>query len=199
MKSLTISRFPELSYASAEAVNTLCTNLSFSGEGIRRIMITSCHASEGKSFLTMNIMRTMAKLGRRVVLVDADLRRSVIARNYGVQFSGRENPGLTHLLAGMAKEEDVVYSPDIPGAYMVPVGKTVSSSLSLLNSNKLDNLLSHLAKEFDYVFVDAPPIGALIDAAGYTGCFMLGPVCLVVGLITYIYWYRRDKRERAAE
>ena len=165
MKSLTFSRFPALSYAGAEAINTLCTNLSFSGEGIRRIMVTSCHASEGKSFLTMNIMRTMAKLGRKVVLVDADLRRSIIAKSYGIQFAGRDNPGLSHLLAGMVKEEEVVYSTDIPGAFMVPVGKTVSSSLSLLNSNKLDNLLTHLAREYDYVFVDAPPIGALIDAA----------------------------------
>ena len=72
MNNLTIGRFPPLSYACGEAVNTLCTNLSFSGENLRKIMITSCHAAEGKSFLAMNIMRTMAKCGKRVALVDAD-------------------------------------------------------------------------------------------------------------------------------
>ena len=72
MNTLTINRFPPLSYAGAEAVNMLCTNLSFSGENVKKVMLTSCHASEGKSYLSMNIMRTYAKLGKSVVLVDGD-------------------------------------------------------------------------------------------------------------------------------
>ena len=79
MNNLTIGRFPALSYAGSEAINTLCTNLSFSGENVRKIMLTSCHASEGKSFVSMNVMRTLAKLGRTVALVDADR----IARSRG--------------------------------------------------------------------------------------------------------------------
>ena len=51
METITIRRFPALSYACAEAINTLCANLSFAGENVRRIMVTSCHAAEGKSFL----------------------------------------------------------------------------------------------------------------------------------------------------
>ena len=86
MNTLTINRFPPLSYAGAEAVNMLCTNLSFSGENVKKVMLTSCHASEGKSYLSMNIMRTYAKLGKSVVLVDADLRRSMIVQKYGIQF-----------------------------------------------------------------------------------------------------------------
>ena len=78
MNMLTIRHFPALGYACGEAVNTLCTNLSFTGENVKKIMITSCHASEGKSFLAMNMMRTLSKLGKNVVLVDADLRRSMI-------------------------------------------------------------------------------------------------------------------------
>ena len=78
MNSLRIGRFPRLGYAGSEAINTLCTNLTFSGESVKKIMLTSCHASEGKSHLSMNIMRTMARLGKSVVLVDADLRRSMI-------------------------------------------------------------------------------------------------------------------------
>ena len=82
MNALTIRHFPPLSYACSEAVNTLCTNLSFAGENVKKIMLTSCHASEGKTFLSMNIMRTMAKLGKTVVLVDADLRRSMTERGF---------------------------------------------------------------------------------------------------------------------
>ncbi len=83
MSSLTFERFPTLSYAGGEALNTLCTNLSFSGENVKKIMVTSCRAAEGTSFLSMNIMRTMAKFGKTVALVDADLRRSMISSQYG--------------------------------------------------------------------------------------------------------------------
>lgn len=166
MNSLTISRFPPLSYPCSEAVNMLCTNLSFSGENVKRIMITSCHASEGKSYLSMNIMRTMAKLGRRVVMVDCDLRRSSIVQYYGIQFpDGTEPLGLSHLLAGMAEENDVIYETDIPGAFLVPAGRNVSNSLPLLNSARFPLLMRHLGEQFDYTIIDVPPVGMVIDAA----------------------------------
>ena len=166
MNQLVISQFPPLSYACAEAVNMLCTNLSFSGEQVKRVMITSCHASEGKSYLSMNILRTMAKLGRRVVMVDCDLRRSTILQHYGIQFTNNQNPlGLTHLLAGMAEESDVIYETDIPGAFMIPAGKHVTNSLPLLNSERFRTLMQNLREQFDYTIVDAPPLGMVIDAA----------------------------------
>ena len=166
MNKIEISRFPALSFPCAEAVNMLCTNLSFSGENVKRIMITSCHASEGKSFLSMNVLRTMAKLGRRVVMADCDLRRSSIAQHYGIRFPDSENPlGLSHLLAGMAEESDVIYEMDIPGAYLIPAGKTVSNSLPLLNSARFGALMQSLGEQYDYVIADAPPVGVVIDAA----------------------------------
>ena len=103
MNELNISRFPSLSYACTEAINTLCTNLSFSGVDVKKIMITSCHSGEGKSYLAMNIMRTMAKLGKTVALVDADLRRSSLTSSFGLQFrSSDQKLGLAHYLAGKA-------------------------------------------------------------------------------------------------
>ena len=166
MNMLSISQFPPLSYPCGEAVNMLCTNLSFSGENVKVIMVTSCHASEGKSYLSMNIMRTMAKLGRRVVMVDCDLRRSSIIEHYGIRFSGSPEPaGLSHLLAGMAEESDVIYETDIPGAYLVPAGRNVTNSLPLLNSARFRALMCSLGEQFDYVIADAPPIGMIIDAA----------------------------------
>lgn len=165
MNKLTIKHFPPLEYACSEAVNTLCTNISFAGENVKKIMLTSCHASEGKSFLAMNIMRTLARLGKTVILVDADLRRSMIAAKYSLQFE-RENPvGLAHFLAGMVHENEIIYETNILGAYMIPVGREVSNSLPLLVSPHFDELLSSLAKQVDYVIVDAPPLGVIIDAA----------------------------------
>ena len=166
MKKLIIGQFPSIGYAVAEALNTLCTNLSFSGENVRKIMITSCHASEGKSFLSMNIMRTMARFGKSVVLVDADLRRSMIDAKYGLQYpDGSEKWGLAHYLAGKVGMDDVIYNTDIEGAYMIPVGREVSNPLPLLNSQRLEMLLNELAQQADYVLVDAPPVGTVIDGA----------------------------------
>ena len=165
MNKLTIKNFPPLSFACSEAVNTLCTNLSFTGENVKKIMLTSCHSVEGKSFLAMNIMRTFAKLGRSVVLVDADLRRSMIESHYSLQFDRDHAPGLAHYLAGMVREEEVIYETNLSGAYMVPVGREVSNSLSLLVSPRFNELLKSLSKSADYVIVDAPPVGTIIDAA----------------------------------
>lgn len=166
MKELLIQHFPVLSYAGQEAINALCTNLSFTGEKIRRIMITSSHAEEGKSFLAMSLMRTLARNGKRVALVDADLRRSGIAAGYALSCpEDRNMPGLAHLLAGMAEEEDVIYRTGIRCAWMVPAGRVVSNPLPLLNSRRFGALLEHLAERMDYVLVDAPPVGTVIDAA----------------------------------
>lgn len=166
MNQIIIKYFPPLSYAGSEAINTLCTNLSFSGENVRRIMVTSCHAAEGKSFISMNIMRTMAKLGKTVVLVDADLRRSVISNKYDLQFESCEHrQGLSHFLAGMVEADDVIYRTNVNGAYLIPVGREVSNPLPLLASPRFDRLLEHLVQNVDYVVVDAPPLGAVIDGA----------------------------------
>lgn len=78
MNPVAITRFPPLSYAGREAINTLCTNLSFAGEAVKKIMLTSCHPNEGKSFVSMNLMRSLAQNGKSVVLVDTDLRKSVL-------------------------------------------------------------------------------------------------------------------------
>lgn len=166
MKTLTIRQFPPLSYACNEAINTLCTNLSFAGADVKKIMVTSCHASEGKTFLTMNVTRMLAKFGRTVALVDADLRRSMISAKYTLQFEETEEKlGLSHMLAGMVEEDQVVYQTNIPNAYIVPVGREVSNPLPLLNSPRFGRLLDYLSQQLDYVLVDAPPVGAVIDAA----------------------------------
>ena len=165
MNKIEFTRFGELDYTGDEALNTLCTNLTFAGAGIRRIMMTSCHASEGKSFISMNMMRTFARLGKRVVLVDTDLRRSMILARYGGRVQKGVQFGLTHYLAGMCSAEDVLYETNMPGAYMVPVGREVNNSLSLLTTQKLSQLLDWLGDKFDFVLVDAPPVGMIIDAA----------------------------------
>lgn len=165
MNTLELTRFPYLQYSATEAINTLCTNLMFMGEDQRRIMVTSCRGGEGKSFLSLCILRTLARLGHRAVLVDADLRKSQMAAAYGMRMSECEGYGTTHFLAGMCPLSEVVYATEIKGAYIVPVGETVSNSLALLNKPRFAQMLNALQEKYEFVIVDTPPVGLIIDAA----------------------------------
>lgn len=167
MKSLKFKKFPPASYPVNESFNTLSTNLSFAGKDLKKIMLTSSHASEGKSFTSMNLMRKLAERGNRVILVDADLRRSVINSTYGVQFEEKDGKayGLSHYLAGIAELDDVLYQTDIEGAMMVPVGREILSPIPLIVSGRFQELLDKLADKADYIIVDASPVGVVIDSA----------------------------------
>jgi capsular exopolysaccharide family len=164
MKSLTITHFPKLDYNTDESLNTMCTNLSLVSSDRNKIVVTSCHPKEGKSFIAMNLMRSLAGIGKRVVLVDADLRRSALVTQYAIQ-SQEEIIGLAHYLAGRCKAEEILFQSNIASAWLVPSGGKTSNSLPLLNTVRLKNLLDKLSADFDIVLVDAPPIGVIIDAA----------------------------------
>jgi len=165
MNKLEFVRFRGLDYACKEAINTLCTNLTFAGDDNRVIMLTSSQAHEGKSFLSMNIMRTLSQLGKKVILVDLDLRRSQIGAKYGIRIREGSGNGTTHYLAGMCSLTDAIYETSIPGAYMMPIGREVSNSLALLSTPRLGRMIKELRERYDYVLVDAPPVGVIIDAA----------------------------------
>ena len=164
MRSLEFTDFPKLTYAVTEAINTLCTNLTFTGRTYKKIMITSVTESEGKSFLAMEIFRKMAELGKSVILVDADLRRSHISSRYGIRYNTSSDLGITHYLAGKCALEDILYQTNLRRAYFLPVGYYVSNSLALISSPKFPEMLDQLAMQADYVIIDGPPIGLIVDA-----------------------------------
>ena len=97
MKSMILGDIPVLDYASTEAVNTLATNVTFSGSQYKSIMMTSCTANEGKSYVAFNLVRTLANMGYSALLVDADLRKSVFFSRYDVRVKGPVS--YTHLRA----------------------------------------------------------------------------------------------------
>ena len=129
MNQLSITRFPALDYAATEAMNTLCTNISYCGQDVRVVLFTSRYEEEGKSSISMNVMRTLAGYGKRVLLVDADLRRSSLARRYRFSYSTRDAYGLAQYLAGMCSLDEVVYQTDLPNAYILPAGRDVLNSM----------------------------------------------------------------------
>lgn len=168
MTTMQIRRFGQLEYQAKEAFNTLCTNLFFTGADIKKIMLTSTLPSEGKSFIAMNLMRSLADQGRKVVLVDADIRASALQGSYDIKIvteDGSRYSGLTKYLSGGCAKEEILAQTSIPNAWMILAGHNVTNSLPLLSSPRLGELLDWLSKDFDVVLVDAAPAGTIIDAA----------------------------------
>lgn len=170
MRSLILGEIPSLDYASTEAINTLATNVTFSGSQYKSIMLTSCTSNEGKSYVAFNLVRALGNMGYATLLVDADLRKSVLFSRYDMRIQGPKT-GLTHYLAGRCSAANVLYKTNIPNMYMIPAGKEVINSLPLLTSPALANLLEDMKASFDFIIVDASPVGLVIDAA------MIANVC----------------------
>lgn len=164
MNYLSITRFPALDYACAEAMNTLCTNLSYCGADVRVLLLTSRYEHEGKSSIAMNMMRTLASYGKRVLLVDADLRRSALARRYRFSYTQGEAFGLAQYLAGMCSLDDAVYQTNMPGVFIMPAGRDVLNSMQLLVSGRFGEMMRMLRDNFDVILVDTPPAGVIVDA-----------------------------------
>ncbi len=153
-----------LDYAGNEALNTICSNLTFAGKNIKKIVITSCEPNDGKSFVAIQTAVNMARRGKRVVLMDADLRLSVLNAHYGIELAGQKY-GLAHLLSGQCQIDDIVYETNISNVFYIPIGTDVQVPLSLIATPDFDNLVQTLGEAFDFVVIDAPPVGMVIDAA----------------------------------
>lgn len=153
-----------LEYSGQEALNTVCSNLTFSAKNVRRVVVTSCEANDGKTFMAIQIVANMASRGKRVILVDADLRLSVLTGHYEIDLEGKKC-GLAHFLSGQCALEECVYQTNIPNMYLLPAGNEVSNPMGLISTPDFKQMLETLADNFDLVIVDAPPIGMVIDAA----------------------------------
>lgn len=145
-----------------EGIKTLRSNLMFSGIEKRVFGITSCNASEGKSTTTFQLAAAFAQLDKRVLLLDVDLRKSAVAQKLG--FSEADK-GISHYLSGLATLEEIVYQTDIPGMDIMYAGRLVPNASELLAGKAFKEMLSLLRRNYDYVIVDTPPLGQVIDCA----------------------------------
>lgn len=162
MEKIEIKRFLTKDFYAAESIKTLRTNLMFSGESVRAVALTSYSASEGKSTVSFQLAASLAQTGKRVLLLDTDLRKSVLANRLKVK--GRVE-GLSHYLSGMAKVGELIYETDLPGFYIMFAGVRVPNSAEVLGSMRFRKLLPALKETFDYVILDAAPLGQVIDCA----------------------------------
>ena len=154
----------DLDYAGSEAINTVCSNLSFAGRNIRKIVITSCEPNDGKSFVAIQLAANMARRGKKTLLIDADMRLSVLNAHYNIQLSD-SGAGLAHFLSGQCRLEDAMYQTNIPNLFLIPIGTDVQAPLSLIATAEFSRMIQAVGETFELVIIDAPPVGLVIDAA----------------------------------
>ena len=163
MNQLTIT-LPELPYAVEEAMNRLRINIKFCGKNTRKILLTSCLPNEGKSTVSSYLWKMLAEAGFPTVLVDVDLRKSVMKSRFQIEY-GEDMKGLNHYLSGMAEYEEVVYETNIQNGYLVPCTQLLENPSALLEDVRFRELLDKLAEHYRFVIIDTPPLGSVSDGA----------------------------------
>lgn len=152
----------DVSFRSNEAFKTLRTNIQFSGNAIRTVVLTSCTPNEGKSTVSFQLAASFAQAGKRVLYIDADMRKSVLMGRYRIE---RNVLGLSHYLTGQKPLSAVVYQTDIENMDIIFTGPTAPNPAELLDSEEFLIILQKGKEIYDYIIIDAPPLGSVIDAA----------------------------------
>jgi succinoglycan biosynthesis transport protein ExoP len=147
----------------AEAYRVLRTHFLFSrkDDKLNSIVIISAGMGEGKSTTALNLATVFAQAGQRVVIVDSDLRRPTLHKILRVS----NNVGLTNYLLKQNTLEEVIQTTSVPMLDFMASGKLPSSSMSILNSPQMKDLIADLKQRYDFVFFDSPPILGVSDAA----------------------------------
>ncbi len=150
----------------SEAFRSLRTSLMFSTpEGMpRTVLVTSTTQGEGKSTTTANLATVIAQNGARVLLIDADLRRPVLHRDFALPRA----PGLTNAIArfepGSGLDRSLIRETEVEGLSVLAAGPATPKPTELLSSNRLARVIAECRELFDHVIIDAPPILGLADA-----------------------------------
>lgn len=162
MKDVTLKLPGEKDFFTQEAFKALRTNIQFCGQDVHTILVTSCQENEGKTTVTLQIGKSFAELGKKVLVIDADMRISVIAgRNARVT----NPPGLSEALSGIEKVSECMYKTQYPGYFIMFAGKYPPNPVELLSGKYFTSLLKYCRETFDYILIDTPPLGDVIDAA----------------------------------
>lgn len=147
----------------AEAYRVLRTNILFTrkDESLNTMTVVSAGVGEGKSTTLLNLATIFAQNGDRVLVVDSDLRRPSLHKVLKVTNA----LGLTNYLLRQNTLEEVIQTSSMSGLDFLPSGKLPSSSMGILNSEQMKNLITELKRRYDFVFFDSPPIMGVSDAS----------------------------------
>lgn len=163
MQKIEITTLPELDYHGKEAYKTLRSNLQFAGEGVKAVAITSCIPGEGKSSVSLLLAVSLTEIGKKVLFIDADLRRSVIVGRHRI--ATKKNKGLTHYLSGQGSLSEVLCETNVEGLTMVLTGPIPPNPSELLSGRLFKEMIKTCKEDYDYIIIDTPPLGNVIDSA----------------------------------
>jgi len=162
-KNITLTDTNAGGYFYEEAIKTLRTNLQFSGKNNKVVLLTSVHSSEGKSDVSFNLSVELGKAGKKVLLIDADIRKSAYKVRYDIK---EETQGLSQYLSGQVEQIDqVVCKTNYENLYMILSGPYAPNPSEMLGDEQFGQLLKAARQVFEYVIVDTPPLGDVVDAA----------------------------------
>ena len=145
-----------------EYYNSIRTNIQFSGRDLKVITLTSAQPGEGKSTTSTNLAISFAKAGFRTLLIDADTRNSVMS---GTFKSNERYQGLTSFLSGNAELSDVICDTTVDNLMVIPAGQVPPNPTSLIQNDNFKSMIETVRGLYDYVIIDTPPLGLVIDAA----------------------------------
>jgi tyrosine-protein kinase Etk/Wzc len=175
----------------AESIRSLRTSLQFAlmDAPNRIISVGGPRPGVGKSFVTVNLARVFADAGKRVLLLDADLRKGSLHGYLGIH----RTPGLSEAIAGEVSIADVLHKTDLPGIDFVPRGSSPTNPSELLGSERFRHMVDDLASRYDLVLVDLPPILAVTDAA------LVGRIAGVNLLVLRAAWHPVRELQQAVK
>ncbi len=162
MDKLNLIEKEALTNQEKEVYRTLRTNIEFTGVENQIIAVTSCMPDDGKTMVSFQIASALAEEGKKTLYMDADLRKSIFMKRYSIDGNPK---GLSHYLSGQLPFDEIIYASNRDNLYLIPVGKFPSNPTELFSKERFAIMLESLKKEFDYVIIDTPPLGSVIDAA----------------------------------
>lgn len=146
---------------SFRSLRTKLRNLLDNGQS-NVIMVTSSMKGEGKTFLTCNLGNTLAMTGKRVVMIELDLRQPKLSAALGIDHKSR---GFSNYVLEDLDVSDIIQaSGSIENCWVIPAGPVVLNASELLLSDKLEDLITDLRTKFDYILIDSSPVGLVSDA-----------------------------------
>lgn len=160
--TITINPTGKLDRQKGEIIRTLRANIEFTGVENRVIAITSTHPNDGKTTTSFYLAGAFADAGKKTLFVDADLRKSVFIGEYRIK---NAEFGLSHLLSGQRSLDEVIYDTNIENLSVIVAGTFPTNPSELVGNPRFAAMLEKAREEFDYIIIDTPPIGVVIDAA----------------------------------
>lgn len=182
MRKVAIKDIRKQDYFYSEAIKTLRTNIQLSGKSIKTILVTSCFPNEGKSDVALSLVQELSSIGKKVLLIDGDIRKSDFVIRLGIE---QEVIGLSQFLSRQAEIKDLICSTNYPNLHIIFGGPVAPNPSGLLSEDLFRTFMKEIRNYYDYIVVDTPPVGSVIDAAVIArycdgGIFVIEP-----GVVSY--------------